>query len=203
MNNLTHLFNNKGFNPSQVDRVNTDFSTIPEGTYRAEITKTELADNKNNTGVNLTLKVTIETGLFANRILFDNLCVVHENKHAQSIAQTKLAQICEAIGITDLKDTSQICDKSLSIKVKVELDEYATDKLNTGEKVMRTSITGYYPLSSNSEPELSNSEPKDKTDRQLAPKKQVTPKHKETVNNYSKLMKDMEEVESFNDDIDF
>jgi len=189
MNNLTHLFNNKGFNPSQVDRVNTDFSTIPEGTYRAAITKTELADNKNNTGVNLTLKVTIETGLFANRILFDNLCVVHE--------------ICEAIGITDLKDTSQICDKSLSIKVKVELDEYATDKLNTGEKVMRTSITGYYPLSSNSEPEVLNSDPKDKTDCQLAPKKQVTPKHKETVNNYSKLMKDMEELESFNDDIDF
>ena len=54
-----------------------------------------------------------------------------------------MKQICTALGIGQVKDTSQFHDKPLNVSIDVELDEYGTNKRNDGEKVYRNSIKAY------------------------------------------------------------
>jgi len=143
MANLSSLFNNNAFDPSTVEPMESDFSPIPKGAYPVVITESEIMPNKAGTGTNLTLKLVVQDGKHKNRILFDNLCVQHQNQVAQQIAQTKLAQICQAVGIGQLQDTDQLHDKQLIANVDVDFDEYQTNKHNNGEKYYRNAIKSY------------------------------------------------------------
>lgn len=145
MANLSSLFGNKAFNPADVEEVSSDFSPLPKGQYLINITESEIVPNSKGTGSNLTLKLVVQDGKHRNRIVFDNLCVQHSNATAQAIAQTRLKQICEAVGLKKLTDTSQFHDKDLLVNVDVEFDEYQTNKHNNGEKYYRNSIKGYAP----------------------------------------------------------
>jgi hypothetical protein len=145
--NLSSLFGNVAFNPETVVPMEGGFNPIPKGTYQVLITESEIAPNKKGTGTNLTLKVVIQDGKYINRIVFDNLCVQHQNAVAQGIAQTKLAQICKALAIAELTDTSQLHDYLMSANVEVDFDEYGTNKQNNGEKVYRNSIKSYQAIS--------------------------------------------------------
>jgi len=140
MANLQSLFGN-AFNPAAVEEVNTDFSPLPKGEYLVQISDSEIAQNKSNTGTNLTLKLVVQDGKYKNRIVFENLCVVHQNATAQGIAQSRLKQICEALKVKALKDTSQLHDKNLVVSVDVEKDKYKSDM--TGQDEWRNSIKGY------------------------------------------------------------
>lgn len=145
MANLSSLFGNKAFNPSEVEEVSGDFSPLPKGGYLIHITESEIGPNKSGTGTNLTLKLVVQDGKYRNRIIFDNLCVQHANATAQAIAQTRLKQICESVGIKKLTDTSQFHDKPIIVNVDVEFDEFQTNKHNNGERYYRNSIKGYAP----------------------------------------------------------
>jgi len=143
MANLAALFGNKAFNPLNVEELEIGYAPVPKGIYSIIIADSELAPNKNGTGTNMTLKLIIQDGKAKGRTLFDNLCVVHKNEIAQRIAQTRMKQICTALGIGQVKDTSQFHDKPLNVSIDVELDEYGTNKRNDGEKVYRNSIKAY------------------------------------------------------------
>jgi hypothetical protein len=143
MANLAALFGNKAFNPLDVEEMEVGFAPVPKGIYSIIIADSELAANKSGTGTNMTLKLIIQEGKSKGRTLFDNLCVVHKNEIAQRIAQTRMKQICTALGIGQVKDTSQFHDKPLRVSVDVELDEYGTNKRNDGEKVYRNAIKAY------------------------------------------------------------
>ena len=143
MANLSALFGNKAFNPMDVEELEVGFEPVPKGIYSIIITDSELAPNKAGTGTNLTLKLIIQEGKAKGRTLFDNLCVVHKNEIAQRIAQTRMKQICTALHIGEVKDTSQFHDKLMKVSVDVELDEYGTNKRNDGVKVYRNAIKAY------------------------------------------------------------
>jgi hypothetical protein len=143
MANLAALFGNKAFNPLDVEELEVGFAPVPKGIYSIIIVESELTPNKNGTGTNLTLKLIIQEGKAKGRTLFDTLCVVHKNEIAQRIAQTRMKQICTALGIGQVNDTSQFHDKPLSVSIDVELDEYSTNKRNDGEKVYRNIIKAY------------------------------------------------------------
>jgi len=145
MANLSALFGNKPFNPADVEETESNFDPLPKGDYIVQITDSELAPNKNNTGTNLTLKLVVQEGKFKNRILFDNLCVQHQNVTAQNIAQTRLKRISEALGLKQIKDTSQLHDQNLSLSLDIEFDLYATNKRNDGERMFRNAIKSYGP----------------------------------------------------------
>ena len=143
MANLSSLFGNKAFNPAVVEEVNTDFSPLPKGEYLIHITESEIAENKSGTGTNLTLKLVVQDGKYKNRVIFENLCVVHQNPTAQGIAQTRLKQICEAVKVAALKDSSQLHDKPLVVNLDVELDKYATNNHPMNEPQFRNQVKGY------------------------------------------------------------
>ena len=143
MANIAHMFDH-GFMPDEIETQDAVFDPLPRGNYPVIITASELADNKNLTGVNLTLKFNVQSGMYQNRVLFENLCVQHKNETAQKIAQTKLKRICEALGITKLIDTNELHNKPLIVGIYVELDDYATQRNLDGQQVFRNVIKSYF-----------------------------------------------------------
>jgi hypothetical protein len=143
MANLSSLFGNTTFKPAEVEPLEMGFDPIPKGQYPIIITDSEIAPTKSGNGTMMTLKLVIQDGKFKNRILFENLCVQHSNETAQRIAQTRLAQICQSLNISALKDSVQLHDKPLLINVDVELDKYQSDR--QGSTVYRNAIKGYAP----------------------------------------------------------
>ncbi len=141
MASLSALFGNKSFNPATVEAM--DFSPIPKGDYPITITESEIKPTINGKGTLLTLKLVITGGKHNGRILFDNLCVQHSNEIAQRIAQTRLKQICDAVVIKSLTDSSQFHNKALRASIDLEIDDYQTNKRDDGEKVYRNTIKGY------------------------------------------------------------
>lgn len=146
MADLSALFGNTTFKPADVEEVEINFAPLPKGQYRVHITESEVNPNKSGTGTNMTLKLVVQDGKYTNRIIFENLCVKHNNATAQAIAQTRLKQICESLKITQLKDSIQLHDKDLMVSLDVELDIYATEKAGPGsDPIYRNTIKGYSP----------------------------------------------------------
>lgn len=149
MADLSSLFGGN-FNASEVERVETEFKPLPKGDYPVTITESEVGPSNNGNATILTLKIVVSDGKYTNRVLFDSLCVQHSTSPvAQQIAQTRLAQICDAVNVKQLKDTSQLHDKPLIASLKTEIDKYQTDKAReydpSAEPVYRNSITKYGP----------------------------------------------------------
>lgn len=144
MANLSTLFGGKTFKPAEVEEVNTDFSPLPKGDYHVQITDSEIKPTSTGNGTLLTLKLMVQDGKFKNRIVFENLCVQHTNATAQAIAQTRLKQICESLKLAQLKDSSQLHDKDLLVKLDVEFDDFQSKKNNT--ETYRNAIKGYSPF---------------------------------------------------------
>jgi hypothetical protein len=113
---------------------------LPEGLFKAVIKKAELKDNKTLTGVNLVLRLSVH-----GRSLYDYLCVEHPNPRAQNYAHSKLKDICEAIELPEMTDTKQLIDKTVCVRLKVELDAYATER-GDGEDIYCNRIYSYHPI---------------------------------------------------------
>jgi hypothetical protein len=143
MANLAHMFDH-GFMPEEIETQDDIYEPLPRGNYQVAITDSELKDNRNMTGVNLTLKFNVLSGKYQNRILFENLCVQHQNSTAQNIAQVKLKRLCEALAITKLVDTSELHGRPLIVGVDVELDAYATERNADGKQIFRNVIKSYF-----------------------------------------------------------
>lgn len=145
MANLSQLFGGNSFNPSKVEEVSTGFDPLPKGIYQINITDSEIKPMNSGNGTILVLKLVVTDGKYANRTLFDNLCVEHRTSPvAQGIAQTRLKQICESIKLKQLTDSVQLHSKPLQVKVDVELDQYQTERSGTAQ--YRNSIKEYLPV---------------------------------------------------------
>jgi hypothetical protein len=142
-NDLKNIFNGI-FTSSSVERMESDFSPLPKGEYLVIIDRPELKANKSGTGTNLNLKLAVECGKYTNRIIFDNMCITNPSEFAERIAQTKLAQICDALGIGDLHSSNQLYGGRLLAAIDVELDRYATEKY--GNTTYRNTVKRYLPL---------------------------------------------------------
>lgn len=95
------------FKPSDVKS-----DVIPKGEYRLVISGEELKDTKANDGKRLNIKLTVVGGQYGNRSFFEGLNVVNKNPTAQAISQQLLKKICEAIGLVNMTDTSQLLNGS-------------------------------------------------------------------------------------------
>jgi len=99
------------------------FTVIPAGTYIAQIEESEIKATKSGTGQMLKLRWKILDGQHKNRVVFGNLNIVNQNPEAERIGQSQLSALCHAVGVLQLKDTSQLHNRPCKIKVKVRVDE--------------------------------------------------------------------------------
>lgn len=121
------MANLEGFDATTVEPGGS-FDPIPAGEYDAIIADSELKKTTKGNGEYLKLKLQVLNGQFQNRIVFDNLNIHNPNEKAQQIARGNLSAICRAVGVLTPKDSSELHNKPLKIKLAIEKDEEYGDK---------------------------------------------------------------------------
>jgi len=122
-----------GFNADDFSDIES-YSILPAGTYTAAIVSSENKTTKNGNGSYLELQLEIIDGQYAGRKVWDRLNLRNPNQTAVEIAMRTLASICKAIGIKTPRDSSELHNKPMKIKVSVR--EYNGNESNEVKKYM-------------------------------------------------------------------
>ncbi|MBT6485277.1 MAG: DUF669 domain-containing protein [Planctomycetaceae bacterium] len=123
-----------GFDANTVEP-STDFEPLPADKYEAIITESEFKPTKAGTGRYLQLTFQVIEGQYKNRFLWARLNLQNPNDTAVKIAQSELSAICRAIGVTTPRDSVELHNLPLVIRVRCKT------RTDTGE--MTNEIKGY------------------------------------------------------------
>lgn len=107
-----------GFNAEEVEPQGS-FEPIPAGWYVCMITDSEMKPTKSGNGEYLQLRLDVIEGQYENRVIFDRLNLNNPNQTAVEIAQRQLSAICRAVGAMQPKDSSDLHDVPIRVKVSV------------------------------------------------------------------------------------
>jgi hypothetical protein len=107
------------FNAHQVEP-NESFDPIPTGEYLCAITASEEKPTKAGNGAYLELEFEVLEGPYKGRKLWDRLNLSNPNDLAVKIARATLSAICRAVGVMEPKDSCELHDLPLVVKVRVE-----------------------------------------------------------------------------------
>lgn len=114
-----------GFNANEVDPAQ-DFEAVPAGRYEAMITESQMKDTSAGTGKYLQLDMQILGGEYEGRMLFARLNLQNPSEKAVQIARGQLSAICRAVGVLTPKDSTQL--HNLPLIVRVDREEYEPGK---------------------------------------------------------------------------
>ncbi len=110
------MANLNGFNAQEVDPA-VGFDPIPAGNYLAVITETEMKPTKAGGGKYLQLTFQILEGEFKGRLVWARLNLENANATTVKIARAELSAICRAVGVMAPKDSVELQNLPLVIKV--------------------------------------------------------------------------------------
>jgi hypothetical protein len=124
-----------GFDANNVEP-NAPREPVPAGWYKAVITSSEEKPTKAQTGSYLQMGIEIIEGDHAGRKVIERLNLNNPNSTAVEIAQRTLSSICRATGVMTPRQSDDLHDKPMMVKVKVkpgdasygpsnEVDDYA------------------------------------------------------------------------------
>ncbi len=98
----------------------TGFEALPAGDYIAIVESSEEKRTQKGDGSYLQFTFQIVEGDHANRKLWARMNIHNPSEEAQKIGRAELSSLCRAVGVLDLKDTSELHNKPLRIKVVQE-----------------------------------------------------------------------------------
>ena len=124
------------FNASEVDP-NFTFDPIPAGKYTAVITASEMKKTKKGTGQFLELTLQVVDGEHKGRLVWARLNLDNPDARAVKIARAELSAICRAVGVLAPKDSVELHNLPLVVKVGL--------KKRKDTEEMGNVITGYEP----------------------------------------------------------
>lgn len=101
---------------------------IPAGNYLAQVIESDLKPLKSGNGMAIALTFQILDGEYKNRRVWTNLNVQHVKPEVQKIGQQQLSTLCRAVNVMQLKDTAQLHNKPVVIRVKIRVDEQYGDR---------------------------------------------------------------------------
>lgn len=114
---------------------NEGFDVLPAGEYDVVIVSSVVEPTSKGDGKFLKLKLQVLNGEFQNRRLWDRLNLWNPSAKAVEIAKGTLSAICRAVGVLTPGDSSELHNKPLRVKVKVEKsEEYGEQNKVTGYK---------------------------------------------------------------------
>ena len=128
------MANLNGFNANEVDPA-VGFDPIPAGKYLAIITESEMKPTKAGTGQYLQLTFQVLDGPYKGRFVWARLNLDNPSEMAVKIARAELSSICRAVGVMAPKDSIELHNLPLTIKVG------CTKRSDTGE--ITNEIKGY------------------------------------------------------------
>jgi len=115
--------------------VKKGLEAVPAGEYLVIVEESDYLENKSGTGMILKLTYQIIDGPFKGMKIFDNMNLQHVNKQTEAIARQSLNSLGVAVGISNIKDSSQLHNIPFKIDVRVkESEDYG--KQNSIRKYM-------------------------------------------------------------------
>lgn len=106
----------RGFDANTVEP-NDSFDPLPNGDYLCIITASEMKPTKAGDGAYLELEMQVIEGQYQDRKLWDRLNLNNSNETAVRIARGALSSICRAVGVPQPKDSCELHDLPLLVKV--------------------------------------------------------------------------------------
>jgi hypothetical protein len=137
---MAHL---NGFNAQEVDPA-VGFDPIPAGNHLAIITESELKPTKSGGGKYLQLTFQIIDGEFKGRLVWARLNLENRNATTVKIARAELSAICRAVGVMAPKDSIELHNLPLVIKVGL--------KKRSDTQELGNVIKGYEPKGGSAAP---------------------------------------------------
>ena len=113
------------FNTADVPARENNFDLLPAGKYAMQVVESEIAPLKSGNGTALKLTMEVLADGYRGRKLWVNLNVQHTNAQAEQISQQQLRELCDAIGLTRMNDTSELHNKPFEGKVKIRVSKDA------------------------------------------------------------------------------
>lgn len=110
------MANLNGFNANEVEPA-VGFDPIPAGKYLAIISDSAMKPTKNGSGQYLELTFQVLEGEFKGRLLWARLNLDNPNALTVKIARAELSAICRAVGVMAPKDSVELHNLPLVIKV--------------------------------------------------------------------------------------
>jgi hypothetical protein len=133
------------FNTDSVEKRENSYELLPAGWYTAQVTESEIVPLKSGNGQALKLTIEVLQDGYRGRKVWARLNVRHTNQQAESIAQQQLRELCESIGLARFRDTSELHNKPMQIKVKIRKDE-------TGQYEDQNEVSGFKPAAGGAAP---------------------------------------------------
>jgi hypothetical protein len=96
------------FNPNEIPEDNRSFEPLPAGDYNMQVVDSEVKPTKKGNGDQLVLTLEVLDGPYANRRVWDRLNIRNPNSDAQRIAERALADLCLAINVMHITDSSSL-----------------------------------------------------------------------------------------------
>ncbi len=127
---------NLNFNAHDV-KPSGSYDPLPAGKYLAAITGSQMKPTKDGAGSYLELEFTVLQGECRDRKVWDRLCLNHHNSQTVEIANSNLSAICHAVGVMQVRDTSELHNIPLLITVKLK------KRQDTGD--LANEVKGYAP----------------------------------------------------------
>lgn len=133
------------FNTESVQRREASYELLPAGWYAAQVTESEIVSLKSGNGQALKITLEVLTDGYRGRKLWARLNVRHSNPEAERIAQQQLRELCESVGLARFRDTTELHNKPVQVKVKIRKDE-------TGQYEDQNEVSGFKPAAGGAAP---------------------------------------------------
>lgn len=130
----------RGFDAQTVEP-NDSFDPIPNGDYLCIITASEMKPTKAGDGAYLELELQVLEGQYQGRKLWDRLNLNNANDTTVKIAKGTLSAICRAVGVLQPKDSCELHDLPMLVKVACKKRD-DTDELTNVVKGYKKRDTG-------------------------------------------------------------
>ena len=119
------------------------FEALPAGDYPAIITNSEMKTTKAGDGTYLSLTIEFQGNGATGRKHWHNLNIQNKNPTAVEISQKHLKEICDAVGLLGVGDSSELHNKPLVVKLGAKMDSYSGEMRNDvkGFKKLNTTAT--------------------------------------------------------------
>lgn len=133
------------FDTNSVEKRENNYELLPAGFYTAQVSDSDIVDLKSGNGQAIKLEFTVLSEGYRGRKVFVRLNVRHTNPKAETIAQQQLRELCDAIGVVRMQDTTELHNKPVQINVKIRKDD-------TGQYSDQNEITGFKPVAGGAAP---------------------------------------------------
>ncbi len=149
----------RGFDAQTVEP-NDSFDPIPNGDYLCIITASEMKPTKSGDGAYLELELEVLDGPYKGRKLWDRLNLNNANETTVKIAKGALSAICRAVGVLQPKDSCELHDLPMLVKVACKKRDDTDELTNVVKGYKKRDATNTVPVASPSQaPAASGTKP--------------------------------------------